>query len=109
MAWTNFHKSNVFFSSKLHKERHFENSQKNKDAIIENHFSYMCRTPKCDETLKSDGHAKVRRSAPNPDGLTRQSPMVRVQSPKYEDMIRQSSMVFKYNREQRRKNNMVNI
>lgn len=35
-----------------------------------------CITPKCDGFPKPDGHAKVRWSVPNPNGVTRQSPMV---------------------------------
>lgn len=35
----NFHEINASFSSKLHKERHFENIRKIKDAIIENHLN----------------------------------------------------------------------
>lgn len=61
---------------------------------------YGSTAVKCDGTLNaSDGHAKVQRSAPNPDGLTRQSPMVRVQSAKSDSVIRQSPMGSKLNRE----------
>lgn len=35
----NFNEINASFSSKLHKERHFENIRKIKDAIVENHFN----------------------------------------------------------------------
>lgn len=31
---------------------------------------HKCRTSKCDETLKSDGHTKVPWSVPNPYGVT---------------------------------------
>lgn len=45
-------------------------------------------TPKCTE------YPKVRWSAPNPDALTRQSPIVLVQSPKSDGEIRQRLMVL---------------
>lgn len=49
-------------------------------AIISDyHFTYICRTPKCKGTLKSNGHAKNRWSAPNPDGVSSQSLMVCVE------------------------------
>ena len=50
----------------------------------------MCRTPKC------DGRPKVRWSAPNPDGLTRQSAMVTHHAPKCDGLIRQSAMVLNH-------------
>lgn len=37
----NFNEINASFSSKLHKERHFENIRKIKDAIVENHFNQL--------------------------------------------------------------------
>lgn len=54
----------------------------------------MCRTPKCNETLKSDGHAKVWWSAPNPNGLARQSLMVHVHLPKPDGVICKNLMVL---------------
>lgn len=49
-------------------------------AIISDyHFTYICRTPKCKGTLKSNGHAKNWWSAPNPDGVSSQSLMVCVE------------------------------
>ena len=40
-------------------------------------------TQKFDGTLKSDGHANVRLSAPRFDGVTRQSPLYSGESPKF--------------------------
>lgn len=52
------------------------------------------RTPKCDGNLKFDGHAKVRWSEQNPNGMTCQSLMVRVQSPKSDGVTHQSPVVL---------------
>lgn len=51
-------------------------------------------TLKCNASLKSDGHAKDRWFALNPDGLARQSPMVQVESPKPDGVTRQSPMTL---------------
>ena len=43
----------------------------------------------------SDGHDKDRMSAPKPNGVTRQSPMILVVSLEYDIVMRQSSMVHR--------------
>lgn len=45
-------------------------------------------------TLKSDGQAKVRWYAPNPNRYGRQSPMALVQSPTSDSVTRLSAMVL---------------
>lgn len=61
--------------------------------VLKQRIYYLYNTPKCNGTLKSNGYAKVRWYAPNPNGLTFQSNIVQVQSPKFDGEEHQSLMV----------------